>query len=58
MKKTLSPSLKIHARHYQTMGPRLAEIKCPVLFIFEGGYAVSDLGENTASVLEGFLDAR
>lgn len=49
---------KIHAHHYQTMGQQLAEVESPVLFIFEGGYAVSALGENTASVLEGFLDAR
>ena len=49
---------KIHARHYQTMGQQLADVECPVLFIFEGGYAVAALGENTVSVLEGFLDAR
>lgn len=49
---------KIHASHYQTMGQQLASVKCPVLFVFEGGYAVAALGENTVNVLEGFLDAR
>ncbi len=49
---------KIHARHYQKLGQQIAEVDCPVLFVFEGGYAVSALGENTVSVLEGFLDAR
>ena len=49
---------KIHARHYQAMGQQLAGVSCPVLFVFEGGYAVSALGNNTVNVLEGFLDAR
>jgi acetoin utilization deacetylase AcuC-like enzyme len=29
----------------------------PTLFVFEGGYAVAEIGENVANVLRGFEDA-
>ena len=39
---------------YLRMGERIAALKLPTLFVFEGGYAVDALGEITAYVLEGF----
>ena len=39
---------------YLRLGERIAGLKRPTLFVFEGGYAVDALGEITANVLEGF----
>jgi acetoin utilization deacetylase AcuC-like enzyme len=35
----------------------LAAAKLPTVFVFEGGYAVAELGVNTVNVLQGFEDA-
>jgi acetoin utilization deacetylase AcuC-like enzyme len=48
----------LKAEDYLRMGEALAGIECPTLFVFEGGYAVDHLGEITANVLEGFLQAQ
>ena len=32
----------------------IAQPQLPTLFIFEGGYAVEDIGINTVNVLQGF----
>jgi len=36
---------------YLTMGANIAALNLPMLFILEGGYAVSDIGVNVANVL-------
>ncbi|HEX3808121.1 MAG TPA: histone deacetylase family protein [Rhizomicrobium sp.] len=45
---------KISTEDYLRMGERLAAMKLPTLFVFEGGYNIEKLGENTVNVLEGF----
>lgn len=40
---------------YLRVGQTLASIGLPSVFIFEGGYAVEQVGINTANVLEGFM---
>ena len=39
---------------YLKVGQLLASLKLPTVLVFEGGYAVDDLGKNTANVLLGF----
>lgn len=39
---------------YLRIGDALAQAGWPTVFIFEGGYAVAEVGVNTANVLEGF----
>ena len=39
---------------YIQMGQQLASLGLPTLFVMEGGYAVEDIGHNTANVLKGF----
>ena len=46
---------KVKTEEYLQMGKALASLKLPTLFIMEGGYAVEDIGHNTANVLQGFL---
>jgi len=41
---------------YLRMGERIAALKLPTLFVFEGGYAVDALGEIAVNVLEGFAN--
>jgi acetoin utilization deacetylase AcuC-like enzyme len=37
----------------------VAQLRCPALFVLEGGYAVSDIGVNAVNVLSGYeQDAR
>lgn len=43
------------SRDYFTVGADLAALGLPTAFVFEGGYAVAELGVNTVNVLEGFL---
>ncbi|MBD5770502.1 histone deacetylase family protein [Marinomonas colpomeniae] len=50
-------SFKIKTDEYLKMGQKLASLELPTLFIMEGGYAVEDIGYNTANVLKGFLQA-
>ena len=45
---------RIATEDYLKMGERLAALKLPTLFVFEGGYNIEKLGENTVNVLEGF----
>jgi len=42
---------------YLRLGSRLAALRRPTLFVFEGGYAVAEIGENVANVLSGFEEA-
>jgi acetoin utilization deacetylase AcuC-like enzyme len=39
---------------YLRMGQRIATLKRPTLFVFEGGYAVEAVGVNAVNVLQGF----
>ncbi len=39
---------------YLRVGEDLARFGLPTLFVFEGGYAVAEVGRNTVNVLEGF----
>ncbi len=36
------------------LGEQIEAIGLPTVFVFEGGYAVSALGDNVASLLRGF----
>ncbi|HEY5238503.1 MAG TPA: histone deacetylase family protein [Rhizomicrobium sp.] len=45
---------KLKTEDYLRMGETLARAKLPTLFVFEGGYALDALAENTVNVLEGF----
>lgn len=49
---------RIQSDDYKRIGRDIASLKCPTLFVLEGGYAVEELGENVVNVLIGFLDAR
>jgi len=48
---------KITSEDYLRLGAAIAQLKKPTLFVFEGGYHVDALAENTTNVLEGFLGA-
>ncbi len=39
---------------YLLLGQDIASAALPTVFVFEGGYAVDDVGVNTANVIEGF----
>ena len=39
------------------IGERIAHIGLPTAFVFEGGYAVGEIGINVVNVLEGFETA-
>lgn len=43
---------------YFRVGEDLAAAGLPTLFVYEGGYAVADVGVNCVNVLEGFTQAR
>ena len=45
---------RLKAADYLRMGEKIAALKLPTLFVFEGGYAVDALGEIAVNVLEGF----
>ena len=36
----------------------IGDCKLPTLFVFEGGYAVAEVGVNAVNVLTGFEDAQ
>lgn len=40
---------------YLRVGEDIAARALPTLFVFEGGYAVAEVGVNAVNVLEGFL---
>ena len=48
---------KLKSDDYFRVGEYLARADLPTVFVFEGGYAVSELGVNVANVLEGFEQA-
>jgi acetoin utilization deacetylase AcuC-like enzyme len=44
----------LRSADYLKLGEDLAAAGLPTVFVFEGGYAVADVGVNTANVLDGF----
>jgi acetoin utilization deacetylase AcuC-like enzyme len=46
---------KLRSADYFNVGADLRALGLPTAFVFEGGYAVAELGVNVANVLEGFL---
>jgi acetoin utilization deacetylase AcuC-like enzyme len=48
---------RLRTENYLRMGAKIAGLGKPTLFVFEGGYHVEALAENTTNVLEGFLGA-
>jgi acetoin utilization deacetylase AcuC-like enzyme len=46
---------KLRSADYLEVGAGLAAAGLPTVFVFEGGYAVAELGVNAVNVLEGFL---
>ncbi|SEO27791.1 Acetoin utilization deacetylase AcuC [Duganella sp. CF517] len=47
----------LQSADYLKVGERLAYLNLPTAFIFEGGYAVKELGTNVVNVLEGYETA-
>ena len=48
---------KLKSDDYLRMGEDLARAGLPTVFVFEGGYAVAEVGVNAVNVLEGFEQA-
>jgi acetoin utilization deacetylase AcuC-like enzyme len=48
---------KLTSEDFTTYGRMIAELKVPTLFVFEGGYAVAEVGVNAVNVLTGFEGA-
>ena len=46
---------KLRSADYVDVGADLRALGLPTVFVFEGGYAVAELGVNAVNVLEGFL---
>lgn len=46
---------RLRSDDYLRMGEDLAAAGLPTLFVFEGGYAVAEVGVNAANALQGFL---
>jgi acetoin utilization deacetylase AcuC-like enzyme len=42
---------------YPRLGEAIAQLRKPTVFVFEGGYDLAHLAENTVNVLEGYLAA-
>lgn len=47
-------SFTLTSDDYLRMGAEIATVRCPVIFVFEGGYAVEAIAVNAVNVLEGF----
>jgi acetoin utilization deacetylase AcuC-like enzyme len=47
-------SFSLRAPEYRRLGARLARLALPTVFVFEGGYAVAEIGDNVAHVLAAF----
>ena len=47
---------RLQSADFSTLGRLVARLALPTLFVFEGGYAVSEVGVNTVNVLTGFED--
>ena len=45
---------RLRCADYLRIGAEIAAARLPTVFVFEGGYAVAEVGINTVNVLEGF----
>jgi acetoin utilization deacetylase AcuC-like enzyme len=45
---------KLQSTDYLRMGERLQQLGLPTVLIFEGGYAVEEVGVNAVNVLQAF----
>ncbi|MBC8403605.1 MAG: histone deacetylase family protein [Planctomycetes bacterium] len=50
-------SFQLTADDFLRLGARLQKLNLPTVLVLEGGYAVAELGENAARVLDGFAGA-
>ena len=50
-------AFKLRGADYPEVGRRLAALKLPTAYIFEGGYATEEVGTNTVGVLQGHMGA-
>ena len=50
-------SFKLQSADFTTYGAMIGGCALPTLFVFEGGYAVAEIGVNAVNVLNGFEDA-
>ncbi len=50
-------SFKLTSADFATYGRRLGALGLPTVYVMEGGYAVEEIGTNTANVLTGHLEA-
>lgn len=48
---------RLRCADYLRVGAEIASLGLPTVFVFEGGYAVAEVGINTVNVLEGFMSA-
>jgi len=48
---------KLTSDDFTDYGQRIGKLQLPTLFVMEGGYAVEEIGVNTANVLNGFVGA-
>ncbi|MGB8363507.1 MAG: histone deacetylase family protein [Rhizomicrobium sp.] len=46
---------RLKTEDYLRLGAKIAGLRKPTLFVFEGGYHIDALAENTTNVLEGFI---
>ncbi len=46
---------KLRSADYLQVGADLAKVGLPTVFVFEGGYAVAEVGVNAVNVLQGFM---
>lgn len=49
---------RLHSDDYLAVGADVAAVGLPTVFVFEGGYAVAEVGVNTVNVLQGFEHAK
>jgi acetoin utilization deacetylase AcuC-like enzyme len=45
---------RLRSEDYVQIGRMVAGLRCPVMFVLEGGYAVDDIGVNVVNVLSGY----
>jgi acetoin utilization deacetylase AcuC-like enzyme len=45
---------RLRSADFLAVGGDIARAAIPTLFVFEGGYAVAEVGANAVNVLEGF----
>lgn len=52
----LLSGFSLQSDDFKKIGAMIAHLSLPTLFVFEGGYAIDDIGGNVVSVLRGFSD--